>query len=159
MNLETAKKVYEVTNYQDTMGGVSRLEEAGLIEKFSCVRGAEIIDEAKKLYNPLDDAKVGDGATLIGYSQRYAYTIIARTEKVITIQRDKTKLLNGDDLVFHVGGFAAHCSNQNIQEYEYTADPEGLIQKISRRKDGTYRVQKSSEIAVSGRSEFYDYNF
>tara|TARA_R110000796_G_scaffold148262_6_gene265138 strand:- start:6323 stop:6862 length:540 start_codon:yes stop_codon:yes gene_type:complete len=117
---------------------------------------------ARSLYNPIDDLEVGDGITLCGYSDQSAYTIIKRTKKTITLQRDNAKLLNMDDLKFHIGGFSAHCSNQGAQEYDYTQDADGYCTQIRRRQTGAWKTtgQTSGAMrATVGRHEFYDYNF
>jgi hypothetical protein len=99
-------------------------------------------------------------------------TIIKRTAKTITAQRDKATLLNGmnsdaeDALMADVGGFAAHVTGR--QRYEYEADPEGGVYKFSRRvlKSGQVRwvlcghpSGSPGNSASGGRNEFYDYNF
>lgn len=110
--------------------------------------------------------EVGMGATERGYSQSYAYTIIAisASGKTITLQRDKTTLLNKDELEFQPGGFAAHCSNQWCQRYSYERDPEGGVRKASlRKRDGRFHMKgfgdRSGRVDLDVRDEFYDYNF
>lgn len=123
--------------------------------------------------------KVGDGATLCGYSDRYAYTVIAVTPQSITLQRDRTTLLNGfdsgepDALVCFPGGFAGHV--EGTQRYAYERDPNGEIIKARMIKrprkvwtegpDGTYsdvlhpNFKNGSSTVIPGRHEHYDYNF
>jgi hypothetical protein len=158
MNAQIAKQVFEATGFNKTLGSMDKLEEMGFeLENWSASNS--LIKEAKSLYNPLDDAKVGDGVTVHYYTDADAGTIISRTEKTLTIQMDKAKLLNKDELEFHVGGFAAHCSNQNVQKYSYERNEEGQVLKVSRRKNGEYVVQKSTNLVTAGRNKFYDYNF
>lgn len=158
MNAQIAKQVFEATGFNKTLGSMDKLEEMGFeLENWSASNS--LIKEAKSLYNPLDDAKVGDGVTVHYYTDADAGTIISRTEKTLTIQMDKATLLNKDELEFHVGGFAAHCSNQNVQKYSYERNEEGQVLKVSRRKNGEYVVQKSTNLVTAGRNKFYDYNF
>ena len=59
---------------------------------------------------------------------------------------------------FIVGGFAAHCTNQDEQEYDYEPNENGTIYVAhwSERKKGFY----SNGLHVTPfRHEFYDYNF
>jgi len=120
----------------------------------------------------LDEAKVGDGVTVSSYSDAHAYTIIKRTAKTIVLQEDDAELQNGGALKFHVGGFAAHCSNQRVQEYTYTPNTEAGTVKITRREftdyDGNTRIEwrrvgtkrgQRGGTARCGRAKFYDYNF
>lgn len=158
MNAQIAKQVFEATGFNKTLGSMDKLEEMGFeLENWSASNS--LIKEAKSLYNPLDDAKVGDGVTVHYYTDADAGTVIARTEKTLTIQMDKATLLNKEELKFHVGGFAAHCSNQNVQKYSYERNEEGQVLKVSRRKNGEYVVQKSTNLVTAGRNKFYDYNF
>lgn len=122
----------------------------------------EQTEKARALYNPIDDAKVGDGITLHGYSDAEAHTIIKRTATTITLQRDDAEHVNKKDLAFHVGGFSAHCSNQNGQEWVYTQNTENGTTTIRRRADGQYKTagqNSGAKRASLGRHEFYDFNF
>jgi len=123
--------------------------------------------------------KIGDGVTLCGYSDRDAYTVIAVTAKSITVQRDKSTLLNGfesgepDALQFAAGGFFGHTSG--TQRYSYERNPEGHILKCRMKKyptliwtkgeDGSYSdvptadFRQGSSRVIAGRSEYYDFNF
>lgn len=109
---------------------------------------------------------VGAGATVYGYSDREAYTVIAVAPggRRCTLQRDKATLLNGhnsteaDKLTFSPGGFMGHTSGR--QRYSYEADPDGEKITATLRKDGTWRVANSKARVVMGvRNEHYDFNF
>lgn len=103
---------------------------------------------------------VGDGATLCGYSDREAYTVVARTAKTLTLQEDKATLLNGfdsgeaDALKFTPGGFSGHTDG--TQRYAYAANPEGrkVIARLT-KKGWTVQTQR----VIAGRHHHYDYNF
>ncbi len=136
-----------------------------------------------KIANPFS---VGDGATLCGYSDRTAYTVIAVTASTITLQRDKATLLNGRDsgqpdaLTFTAGGFVGHT--EGVQRYSYERNTSGHIVKahIGRKlkkqslpcgewtKDGqgnlvTHKlvpsIKAGSSNVIAGRHEHYDFNF
>lgn len=67
-------------------------------------RGLEAkTDEYQTALN--SEAKVGDGITISLYSDAHAYTIIKRTAKTITIQRDKATLKEGWKPEIITGGF------------------------------------------------------
>jgi hypothetical protein len=103
---------------------------------------------------------VGDGATRLGYSDAYAYTVIARTAKTLTLQRDVANLLNGynsgepDALQFAPGGFCGHT--YGAQRYAYQQDPNGekLIARLTKRG-----WMVNGQRIVAGRAEHYDFNF
>lgn len=115
---------------------------------------------------------VGDGVSVSTWTDIEAYTIIAKTKKMMVLQQDKATLLNGKDLSFLPGGFVAHCENQHIQEYAYETDRDGFVIKITLRawadEEGNERRQwKRSGVrtfeaggnAYAGRRKFHDYNF
>lgn len=105
---------------------------------------------------------VGEGATVAGYSDCRAYTVIAVTAKSATLRRDKATLLNGiksgapDALSFSPGGFCGHTSG--VQRYSYEADETGGVVVVRLRKNGTWRTSNNERVSV-GRSEYYDFNF
>lgn len=107
-----------------------------------------------------NNVQVGDGITLRVYSDCHAFTIIARTEKTLTIQQDKATLKNNWKPEFVHGGFTAHCTNQNEQEYDYEKDEKGQILKIRWSDKKSYWNAPRGFAGISlGRHEFYDYNF
>lgn len=120
----------------------------------------------------LDALNEGDGISVSLYSDVVAGTIIRKTKTLIVMQEDDAELINGDQLIFHPGGFAAHCENQRIQEYRYTRNPKNRTFKVTRRtyldREGNRRVVwKLSGTSIRGqggnahpgRRKFHDYNF
>lgn len=119
----------------------------------------------------LDHAEVGEGATWRILSDCWAGTIIKKTAKTITWQRDKSTLLNGansdaeDKLTVSVGGFCAHTSGR--QRYSYQPDTDGSIVKFSRRDYGKrvvwlktgHRSRSPGNTLTLGRHEHFDFNF
>ena len=93
---------------------------------------------------------VGDGVTMCLYSDKHACTVIAKTALDPNFKPE-----------FIVGGFAAHCTNQNEQKWTYERDPNGEITKCYwSEKLGRYTTGGDQSVRISpGRHEFYDYNF
>jgi hypothetical protein len=109
--------------------------------------------------------EIGMGATVCGYTDKYAGTIVRVTAKRMDVQRDKvTKDPNWRPEVIP-GGFVGHCTNQDSQTYTYERDPNGEIYHCSLRTTDAgrnyWRVCGSTRmmVKVGVREEFYDYNF
>jgi hypothetical protein len=115
---------------------------------------------------------VGDGVSVSVWTDVEAYTIIKKTPKTIWLRSDNAVLINREQLVFHTGGFAAHCSNQRDQRYTYEPDPEGIEIKITLRhwtdedgnerrkwKKANNRTFEAGGNAYAGRRKFHDFNF
>ena len=104
---------------------------------------------------------VGDGCTYRLWSDAYACTVIKKTAKTITIQRDKATLSPDFKPEWIVGGFSAICTNSDEQEYTYERNPNGEIYVCRwSEKEGRYRHGSDGSIKISvGRHEHYDYNF
>ena len=104
---------------------------------------------------------VGDGCTYYLWSDSYACTVIKKTKKTITIQRDKATLSPDFKPEWIPGGFAAHCTNADEQEYTYERNPNGAIYVCHwSEKEGRYRSGSDGSIKIGvGRHEYYDYNF
>jgi len=123
--------------------------------------------------------KIGDGATLCSFSDKYACTVIAVTAKTVTVQRDEAKLLNGmnsgqpDALVCHPGGFCGHVDGK--QRYKYTRNENGYTVVCRMKKkpaklwkpdnNGVYgdvyeaAFTGNGQTLIPGRHEHYDFNF
>ena len=104
--------------------------------------------------NP-ETAKVGEGATICCYTDSHAY-IIKKTATTITIQRDKATLVTTPEFV--IGGFIAHCTNNNSMESTYEADLEGRIE-VARWSKKKQKYVTNGLVVIAGRHEHYDYNF
>lgn len=116
-----------------------------------------MIDANKKLKH--QSVMVGDGITINLYSDSHAYTVIKRTPKTITIQRDKATLDPNYQPEFVIGGFAAHCINMHDQAWIYEKDPKGHTMTLHwSDKLGGWKTPYKN-LAIIGRHEFYDYNF
>lgn len=106
-----------------------------------------------------DTVTVGDGMTVCLWSDRHACTVVARSRNKLVLQQDKATLSEDFKPDFIIGGFAAHCTNQDEQEYTYAPDPHGRIYTAYwSPKRHRFYADKVLTVIV-GRHEFYDYNF
>jgi hypothetical protein len=123
---------------------------------------------------------IGDGATLWGYSDGRAATVIAVTACTVTVREDKATLLNGcdsgapDALVCTPGGFAGHV--EGTQRYDYAPDAAGAVTVCRLRKaprkvwtegageNGAYGYVERPDFRghgkklTPGRTHHYDFN-
>jgi hypothetical protein len=101
----------------------------------------------------------GDGATIHGWTDKMACTVIARPSRArMILQRDRVEIV-ADRRTFIPGGFAAHCPNPSAVDYAYSPDPEGVTFVATLRKDGSWRLRGSTSRVTAGRREYYDVNF
>lgn len=107
------------------------------------------------------ELEVGDGVTMHLWSDAHACTIIGRTAKTLTIQRDKATRDPSFKPEWVPGGFSAICTNSDEQSWTYERDPDGEIIRCHwSEKDGCWRSGSDGSIRISrGRHEHYDYNF
>jgi hypothetical protein len=107
----------------------------------------------------INNVEVGLGVTTHGYSDAHAYTIIHKTKKTITIQRDDAELDNWKPEII-IGGFFGHCTNQSTQKYIYKCNIENPTTILHADKNGNFKESGLKYPNVTlGRNEFYDYNF
>lgn len=82
------------------------------------------------------------------------------SEKCVIIKAMKATLVNGNKMNFHVGGFMAHCSNQNEQEWNIESRDDAKGFRIRLHKDGTWHDSGGSRYKPDTKPmKFYDYNF
>lgn len=103
------------------------------------------------------------------YANHYGYSDIEPWE-VVRVISDKTleiRVMKTEfdesargDLKFHIGGFAAHCSNMDAQKWIITSAGEGAYtMRIRKTKSGEWR-NGSLKFRLSDEPvKFYDYNF
>lgn len=100
------------------------------------------------------DPKVGDGATVVAWSDRHAATVTdvrktASGKLVVTVQADKATRTDGNGM-------------SDSQSYSYEPDPNGRTYTFSQRKDGVLREKGSNggyTLWLGCRDEYYDYSF
>ncbi len=92
---------------------------------------------------------VGQGATVRSGSDSYPYTIYDSSEsgKTIYLKQDKFERIDSN-------GFS------EIQEYKYSANPDGELVKATLRKDGRYKTTKDNQLVTVGvRRRYFDFSF
>lgn len=148
-NYEEALAIWRTNNY-----GNSDYQLVKELDEKIKTKKAEIATQKSR------EVKVGDGVTILCYTDCKAYTVIARTEKTLTIQRDNAVLKPSFKPEFVKGGFSAHCVNDDEQEYIYSPNPNGEIMKLRwSDKYNCWKAPKGYKKAILGRYEYYDYNF
>lgn len=107
------------------------------------------------------EIEVGDGVTMYLYSDSHACTVISRTEKTLTIQRDKATRDPSFKPEWVPGGFSAICVNNDQQKWNCEPDPNGEIIKCRwSEKHGCWQTGSDGSIRIGrGRHERHDYNF
>jgi hypothetical protein len=61
---------------------------------------------------------------------------------------------------FHVGGFAAHCSNQREQRWNITSNESNPVVRIRLQKNGVWKSASGNKFYLADKPvKFYDYNF
>jgi hypothetical protein len=100
-------------------------------------------------------------ANQIGYSDITPYEVVRIvSDNCLEVRALKTELLNKSDLVFHAGGFAAHCSNQADQQWSYSSDEGSPVYKIRKSKKGVWKNKWGDTYAVGPKPRrHYDFNF
>jgi len=101
------------------------------------------------------------------FANRYGYSDVEPFE-VVRVVSDKTIEVRAMDAErdpewkpdWHVGGFAAHCSNQREQKWFITSNPANRVVRIRLQKDGKWKSSCGSKFYLSDEPiKFYDYNF
>jgi len=115
----------------------------------------EIMASSTKGYAP----KVGDGGTVLLWTDRYACTLIGIEDKGKTLVYQRDTATRTDN--------HGRCE---CQEYSYAPDEDGQVYRFRQRRNGQWsEVLKSSEtgrytfgcnrLRVGYRDEHYDYSF
>jgi len=81
------------------------------------------------------------------------------SEKTIEIRAMKAKRDESVKLEFHVGGFSAHCSNQDQQKWIITSDETAPIKRIRLGKNGWKDAHGGRYSLADKPCKKYDYNF
>lgn len=105
----------------------------------------EIMDNSSQSLQP----EVGMGATMAGWTDRYAGTIIevSKTGHRLVWQEDRATRTDDNGM-------------SDAQSYSYERNPDSPPLTFTRRKDGSYRVAKGQTRLLLGvRDKHYDYSF
>ena len=99
-------------------------------------------------------------ANQYGYSDVEPYEVVRRiSDKTIEVRAMHAERDTSVELQFHVGGFAAHCSNQREQRWHITSDLTAPIVRIRLGKHG-WKDKHGHKYSLSNEPrKFYDYNF
>jgi len=94
---------------------------------------------------------IGMGATIQGYTDRHAATIVAVLGKVISVRRDIARRIDANGM-------------SNAQSYSYAPDPNAPVEKFSLRSNGTYikvgrKMGQGTILWVGHRAHYYDFSF
>lgn len=101
------------------------------------------------------------------YANHYSYSDVNPFEVVRTVSA-KTLEVRAMDAErdatwqpqFHVGGFAANCSNQDKQRWNITSNKSNPVVRIRLQKDGTWKAASGNKFYLADKPvKFYDYNF
>lgn len=99
------------------------------------------------------DPEVGMGATVLGWTDRYAATIVEvkNNGKTVVVQEDNAKRVDSNGM-------------SEAQTYEYTPNMDAPRKTYTRRRNGQYVRQGESmkgggRIAIGYRNHYHDFSF
>ncbi len=97
------------------------------------------------------EVKVGDGATILWFSDRTAVTIIEIGKNYVKVQKDRAIRTDGNGL-------------SDCQEYKYERNESGEIYTFKKTRKGLYTDNGRSNdygcrLSFGYRREYYDYTF
>jgi hypothetical protein len=91
-----------------------------------------------------NEIKIGDGATIYGWTDRYPATVIKATACTVTLQRDKA--IRVDD----------HGMSE-LQDYRFEPDPAGEVETFRRTARGWFH--KGTRATIGERRAYHDFSF
>jgi hypothetical protein len=99
-------------------------------------------------------------ANQAGYSDVTPFEIIrVVSSKTIEIREMTAESDQSAVLDFHLGGFSAHCSNQNQQKWSITSNAAAPVIRARLRGDGFFHSGRGRHFISDSACRFYDYNF
>lgn len=99
-------------------------------------------------------------ANLALFSDVKPYEIVrVVSDKTIEIREMKVERDVSWKPDFAVGGFVAHCKNQNEQKHIIKVDEENPVIRARLRKDGKFHSAYGKHVLTDEPRYFYDYNF
>ena len=113
----------------------------------------------KMLSDYYHEMEVGDRAHVMMWSDIYPVTILRKTATTLTVRRDKATLDPNWKPDWIIGGFSAHCTNNEDQEWIIEEDPDGEIEVFRWSKRLNCFKDKSDCKLLPGWKKFHDYNF
>lgn len=104
-----------------------------------------------------NELEVGDHAHINHWSDVSPVTVVKRTAKTITVRYDKATRDPNWKPEFIVGGFSAHCTNNDEQKWIIEEDENGRTETFRLRKIG-WRNSCDEKLYPEW-AMHYDYNF
>jgi len=92
------------------------------------------------------EPKVGDGATILYWTDRRAGTITKVTPTMLVVQLDTVTRIDEHGM-------------SDDQHYEYAPNPDGARRVFRKTKRGWRESGGGAGLAIGIRDEFYDYSF
>lgn len=95
-----------------------------------------------------------------GFTDIVPFEVVRRvSDRTLDIREMRAEIDPGVVLEFHVGGFAAHCSNSRDQRWLITPEPSNPVVRIRLGRRG-WRDRDGRYFSVGSRPiKFYDFNF
>lgn len=97
------------------------------------------------------EPEVGDGATILMWSDRHAATIVdivpfksgpnKGKPRTVTVQEDRATRVDNNGM-------------SDSQEWEFDRDPDGAVQTFTARRDGSFKG-----LLIGYRKHYYDFSF
>ncbi len=96
-----------------------------------------------------------------GYSDVTPYEVVrAVSDKTIEVRRMKAQLDPTWKPQFDIGGFVAHCINNNDQKWVCESDEEADVVRVRLHKNGQWKSKSGTKFYLADQPKcFYDYNF
>lgn len=93
----------------------------------------------------VSEVKIGDGATILQWTDRSAGTVVKITPTQIHVQEDNTVRIDSNGM-------------SESQTYEYSPNPEGKVH-VFRKTNKGYRNVGGNGLAVGQRNKYHDFYF
>ena len=108
----------------------------------------------------MNDTNTPKYVTLAVGTDRYAFEVVGATAKTLKVRELNATLTEDSKPECHVGGFAAHVSNNHSLRYDFTSNPKNPVLRIwATKKPGIYSGKMGKFRVTEKPVYFYDYNF
>lgn len=115
--------------------------------------------EAKMFSDWYHEMEVGDHAHVTLWSDVEPVTIIKKTATTLTVRYDNAVLDPNWKPEFIIGGFSAHCTNNEDQQWIITENPDGKTEVFRwSKRFNCYKNTSDCKLRPEWRKH-YDYNF
>ena len=115
--------------------------------------------KAKMFEEWFRELEVGDHAHICHYSDISPVTIVKKTAQSMTVRFDKAERDPNWKPEFVIGGFSAHCTNNDEQKWLIEEDPNGRTEVFRWHKRTNHFENGCGEKLLPGWMKHYDYNF